>query len=198
MLYLYDNAIADDLSKSLDDSIRIVKVVDSTLLTEIVAQASNDHIDYPLVGITRNADTPVDKTRLNFTRLHKGVAQVIDNETNNIYKEKVLPIELKYTLTILATNTADADELLRELLFKFTDMYFLKIRLPYEDNRVLRFGIKIDPNSDISRKSGVAEALHEGKLYEVMIPLVCEGCVLVHYTPVKLTNVTYNNTIEAH
>lgn len=196
MLYLYDDAIAEDLSRSLADDIPIVKVVDSTILTEIVAQAQNDHIRYPLVGLTRGEDISVDQKRLNFTRLHKGVATVIDNKTNNIYKEKMLPIELSYTLTILATNTADCDELLRELLFKFTDMYYLEINLPYEDKRMIRFGIKIDTDSNITRKSGVAEALSEGKLYEVMIPLKCEGCVYVNYVPVKLTNISYSDKIR--
>ncbi len=146
--------------------------------TEMYRSPSEKNVSYE--------DTPIDRERMNFTRAHKGVQSVLDPETNNLYYEKVIPIKLSYSLTILTTNTADMDELIRELLFKYLNMYFLTITLPYECNRKVRFGISIQTESDIQRSSGNLEYIESGKLYQSIIPLTCEGCVLVSYTPAHL------------
>lgn len=198
ILYLYDNAICEDLQKSFNpDNIAnpVVKVVSPEQVIGLAAQIQNDEIKFPIVAVTRNEDTPIDRERTNFTRMHKGVQSVLDPVTNNLYYEKVIPIKLSYSLTVLTTNTADMDELIRELLFKYINMYFLTIKLPYECNRKVRFGISIQSESDIQRTSGNLEYIESGKLYQSIIPIKCEGCVLVSYTPAHLKRSSYE--IEA-
>lgn len=185
MLYNYDNALAKDLENSFNSSI-CVKVVDAEKGIDLAAQAENDEISFPLVLLTRYPDAPIDKNRYNFTRAHKGVATVIDKEKNELYFEKAIPVELKYDLTILTTNTADRDELVKELIFKYTSMYFVSMDLPYESTRKIRFGVSVDVESEISNKSGVLDYLDSGTVYQSIIPLRCEGCVMLSYTPVKL------------
>ena len=185
MLYNYDNALAKDLENSFNSSI-CVKVVDAEKGIDLAAQAENDEISFPLVLLTRYPDAPIDKNRYNFTRAHKGVATVIDKEKNELYFEKAIPVELKYDLTILTTNTADRDELVKELIFKYTSMYFVSMDLPYESTRKIRFGVSVDIESEISNKSGVLDYLDSGTVYQSIIPLRCEGCVMLSYTPVKL------------
>lgn len=195
MLYLYDEAIAKDLEKSFNpDNIGspIVRVMDPEQGLQVIAQAEGDELKFPLVLITRHPDTPLDRSRINFTRSHRGVVAVVDKQTNNLYYEKAVPIELNYDLTILSSNTADREELTRELIFKYISMYFATITLPYECNRKVRFGITIDLDREISSKSGTLEYLNEGTLYQTIIPLKCEGCVLVSYTPAKLQRSTYD------
>ncbi len=195
MIYLYDNAIASDLQSSFNTDIvgcPCVKVVDPEQGLSVVAQKANDHLEFPLVLLTRYPDTPIDKDRMNFTRAHRGVAAVVDKDTNELYYEKVIPIQLNYDLTILATNTADREEMMRELIFKYNDMYFVTLELPYECKRKVRFGIRVDPDKDISNKSGVIEYLGGGTLYQCVIPLKCEGCVLVSYTSSKLQRSMYD------
>lgn len=194
MLYCYDNAIADDLRKSFDplnmgDS--LVKVVDAEGVLQLIAQMQEDKISLPIVVLTRHEDTPIDQSRMNFTRLHKGVPVVMDIESNNLYHEKVLPIELKYDITVLAANTADRDELIRELLFKYTSMFFIAFQLPYESDRKVRFGVEIDPDTDISNKSGSFDYIEGGTLYQSIMTLRCQGAVLLSYTPVKLKRSQY-------
>ena len=187
MLYIYDKAIAEDLSRSFTpygQASPSVKVVDPEAAIGIAAQLQDDKVSFPLVVLNRNPDTPIDSTRMNFTRLHAGVPTVFDEKTNELYHEKVVPIDLKYAITVLATNVADLDEMVRELIFKYTDMYFLTVTVPYESKRKIRFGVVID--SEIERSSGVAEHINQGRLFQAIIPLKCEGAVLVNYTPVKL------------
>lgn len=198
MIYLYDKAICEDLQRSFDpDNIgnSSVKVIDPEGCINLAAQIQNDEIKFPIVSLVRAQEPNIDKDRMNFTWAHKGVASVFDNETNTLYYEKRIPINLSYNLTILATNTADKDELLRELLMKYLDMYYLRITLPYESNRFINFGIRIDQDG-IETSSGSYEYLTQGKLYQCIVPLICEGCMLVNYTPRKLKRYDTEVTIK--
>ena len=189
MLYLYDKAIVDDLFRSFNPD-RVpdpaVRVIDPEGIVDLAAQIHEDQIEFPVVAVYREPNTPIDKSRSNFTYMHRGVQSVLDPDTNELYYEKVIPICLNYKLTLLTTNTADMDELVRELLFKYTNQYFFTITLPYECNRKVRFGVVLDPDSEIERKSGSLEYIQGGHLHQTVIPLKCEGCVLVSYTPAKL------------
>ena len=184
MVWIYDNAICDDLNRSLGSG--DVRVIDPEGAVDIIAQIKDDNIKFPVVVLTRDTDYEIDTSRINFTLAHRGIPACIDLETNKIYNERVLPINLKYNLTVLATNTADMDELMKELIFKYIHMFFLTIKLPYEGERKLRFGISIDPGTTISQSSGSVEYLKTGKLYQSIIPLTCQGCVLISYVPHQL------------
>lgn len=195
MLWCYDNAIADDLRKSLTpigECNPTVEVCDAESVIDLIAQIQDDNIQFPIVVITRNPDTPIDTKRYNFARCHSGIATTID-KNNYIYYEKALPIELSYDITVLATNTADMDEMVKELLFKYTEMYFIKFELPYESKRMLEFGVSIDPDTNITGKSGYLEYLRSGRLYQSIISLKCHGAVLLSYTPERLTHFGLDN-----
>lgn len=194
MLYVYDNAIVDDLTKSFNPNAvadPVVKVISPEHAVEVAAQIQEDKLSFPIAMLTRSDDINIDTSRTNFTRMHKGVLSVMDPATNLLYYEKAVPIKLAYSLTVLTTNTADMDELVRELIFKYTSMYFLTIQLPYECKRKVRFGIRIDPDSTIARSSSSGDYLGKGQLHQSILSLVCDGCVLVSYTPAKLKRTAY-------
>lgn len=197
MLYLYDEAIAKDIKASFTDEMgnSEVKVVDPAGAVDLLAQIQEDSVRFPVVVLTRDPVYSIDTQRTNFTRMHSGVLTVMDNETNQLYYEKAIPIRLKYNLTVLATTTVDADELVKELLFKYLQMYYLSIRLPYEADRIIRFGISITAETDIQQTSSSFEYLSAGKLYQTVIPIVCEGCVLVSYTPCRLKHVGVEHVV---
>lgn len=195
MLYLYDNAIVDDLKKSFNpDNVPnpVVKVVAPEQIIGIAAQIKNDELGFPIIALSRSDDSGIDSNLNNFTKSIRGVPAVFDTETNNIYYEKALPVNLSYTLDVLTTNQVDMDEILRELIFKYNSMYFLSIKVPYESKRDISFGIVIDTDSGISKKSGVSDYTSTGQLYQSSIQLKCEGCVILHYTPQHLNR----NVIE--
>lgn len=192
MLYLYDEAIKKDLERSFNPSNvpdPVVRVVEVDAAIGLAAQLQNDNITFPLVAVTRMPDHSIDESRMNFTLAHRGVISVFDHKTNMIYRERIMPIKLTYTLTVLTTKTTDMDELMRELIFKYTSMYFLTIKLPYEASRKVRFGVRIDWDEGIQRKSGQLEYIASGQVYQSIITLQCDGCFLATYTPTKLRNV---------
>lgn len=189
MIYLYDMAITEDLQNSFNPEAvpnPTVKVISPADVINLSAQMHNDEVTYPMVAITRKEATPIDSDRTNFTRMRYGVQTVLDNETNTLYREQCIPIDLRYDLTVITTNAVDRDEIVKELLFKYLQMYFISIDLPYECKRTIRFGVNIENASEISNTSATPDYLSSGTLYETSIPLKCEGAVLVSYRPEKL------------
>ena len=64
MLYVYDNAIVDDLNRSfnpIEAGNPVVSVVDPESVISLAAQIQDDKITFPLVAVNRNPDTPIDK-----------------------------------------------------------------------------------------------------------------------------------------
>lgn len=163
-----------------------VKAMGEDGIMGIFAQLQEDKIKFPAIFLERSGDTPLDSKRYNYTRLHKGVPAVVDPETNNLYLEKAVPIQLRYNLHVLTTNTTDMDELIRELLFRYSSMYYVTTEVPYESKRKIRFGIAINPDTSISRKTGLTEYVESGTLYESILELECQGAVLLSYTPKHL------------
>lgn len=189
MLWLYDNAICEDLRSSfaMDEFNKpVVAVVPPENILSIAAQVQEDKVRFPLVAVEREKDTPIDTSLMNFTKMHQGVTAVFDNKTNNYYYEKSMPVKLAYNLVVMSTNTADIDEILKELVFKYISQYFLDIRIPYESKRKIRFGVRLDTSRDVQWYSTASNYLQEGKLHSAGIHLLIDGAVLLTYTPVKL------------
>lgn len=188
MLYLYDEALADDLSRCIDpeNANANVKVINKDGILPLMAQMQEDKITFPLICLFRHEDTPIDTRRTNFTAMKRGVATVVDPDTHMIYMERIMPIVLGYDLTILATNTVDIDEIVKEIIFHYTSTYFVTIKeLPYESNRSLRFGVRVLADS-IRRTSDAFNYIEGGTLYQTQITLDCDGAVLLSYTPKHL------------
>lgn len=199
MIYIYDNALTEDLLDSFNPERvpnPVVKVIDPESAIDVAAQIQNDEIRFPIVAIFRDTNLHIAQDRMNFTRLHSGVAAGFDKESNNFYKERAIPIDLSYTLTVVTTRMADLDEIVRELLFKYSTMYFIDVTLPYEVPRKTRFGVQVKPGTDINYSSTTNAYNKGGKLYQAEIPLVCEGTVLISYVEKKLTRLAVDPDIE--
>ena len=193
MLYLYDQAICDDIKKSLTDEVnKNVFITDADNYPGILAQIQDDTITYPLILLHREDDMGIDKSLTNFTRYQFGVPCTFDNKTNNVYYERALPVSLQYTLRILSTNVADRDELARELFYKYISMYYLTIRAPYESDRKIRFAIDVDFDYGIKNESNSYDYIASGALYQSTILLKTVGCVYLTYTPRHVTRNVIN------
>lgn len=198
MIWVYDNAIVEDLRKSFNPNNvpnPAVSVIDPEQAVDLAAQIQQDKIKFPIVALTRVSPIGIDSDLKNFTKLKKGVPTTFDNIENLVYHERSIPINLSYELSVFTTTVADMDEIIRELLFKYASMYFLTVTIPYESKRQIRFGISIEDDENIDIKSTASNYISEGKLHTCSIRLNCEGCVLIHYTPRKLQRTTLGQRI---
>ena len=117
MIYLYDNALVEDLQKSFNPDVShpVVRIISPDQILGLAAQIQDDQISFPIVALERPDSIEINTQLTNFTWMHKGVSAVFDKKNNNFYHEKSIPINLSYILTVLATNQADMDEIIREL-----------------------------------------------------------------------------------
>lgn len=198
MLYLYDRALVDDLKSSLtEEANQNVVMTDAENYPGIIAQIQEDTITYPLILLHRDDDTPIKTELMNFTRYQFGVPAAFDKKTNTVYYERALPVDVNYTMRILSTSVADTDELARELFYKYISMYYLTIRLPYESDRKLRFGLEVDKDYGIKKESGSFDYLASGTLYQSTLRLNTQGCVMITNTPRHLKRTVIDtNTIN--
>lgn len=198
MLWKYDQAIIDDIKASInsDNANPNVVMADAETYPGIISQIENDTITYPLILVIRDEDMPIITELYNFSRAQFGIPAAFDNKTNNIYYEKSVPVDLQYTIRILTTNTADTDELARELFYKYLSQYFLTIQLPYESDRKIRFAIEIDLGYGIKRESGNFEYIKNGAIYQSTIHLKTNGCVYLSYTPRHLQRSVLSQDID--
>ena len=198
MLWIYDEAIAKDLSSAIDTdggANSCVKVIEPDAIMGLIAQMQEDKIQFPLVCLTRDSDYNIDTNRTNFTAMKKGVPIGYDSEHNTLYLEKIIPVNLSYTINILTTNTIDADEMLKEILFRYTSMYFVTVDIPYEiDNRSIRIGIQVEPDS-IKKTSANLEYITNGALYQTSMQIQCQGAVLISYTPKHMERLYIDDNI---
>lgn len=197
MLYLYDRAIVDDIKASLTGAANSnVVATNAENFPGIIAQMQNDTITYPLILVQRGEDAVIDTSLTNFSRYQFGVPCIFDNDKNNVYFERALPVKLEYTLRIITTNVADRDELARELFYKYISMYFLTIQLPYESDRKIRFAVNVDFDYGIKNESQSFDYLASGALYQATIVLKTLGCVSLTYTPRHLQRSVLSSDIK--
>lgn len=186
MIYCYDNALVDDMKRTIDPEGQAnpnVLCITIDNYQSTLAQLQEDKITYPIILFIRDDDIPVKKDQINFTRYKKGVPAVLDTKTNTVYYERALPLDLRYTIQILSTNVADRDEIAREIWFKYESEYYLHIETPYEVKRRIRFGVHIDREFGIKNDSGSSQYLSDGKIYTSTMELLTDGCVLLSNTP---------------
>lgn len=194
MLYLYDRAIVDDIRQSInsENANPNVFISDAETYPGIFAQMQNDTITYPLILVERDENMEIITDLVNFTRAHKGIPAAFDSETNTIYNERALPVNIAYTVRILSTNKADVDELSRELFYKYLSMYYLTIQLPYESDRKIRFGIATDYGYGMKAESCNPKYLQDGSLYQTTLHFNTHGCVMLSYTGRHVERTVYN------
>lgn len=185
MIYKYDEAIVHDLKKSFNDSVTCISAVGSDGIIDIAAQIHDDKIKFPLIALQRPDNIDIDNSRTNFTHMHAGQITSIDAKSNFVASSAAIPINLTYTLSVLSYNVEDVDEIIRELLFKYINMYFLEINIDYDIQQSIRFGVSVS-STTIERSSGTYDFLSEGKLNQASISLACEGCVLLQAKKKKL------------
>lgn len=199
MLWVYDEAIVEDLTSCVNPTGEAninVKMMGNEGIIGVLAQLQSDRVSFPIIFLDRHADTPIDRQRYNFSRMHKGVPAVVDTESNTMYLEKSIPIDLKYDLHVLTTNVTDMDEMMKEIIFRYSDMYFLTLELPYEDKRKIRFGMAINPDTSITRKSAAFDYMEDGKIYESILELECQGAVMLSYTPRHMERMILDDAVQ--
>ena len=173
---LYDDALLAKLKNwTLDTSVTVTGVDDSTQLFKTIADTTNDRpIELPLIALTRPGGFIIEE-KYKQPKSYNGVRFAYNEERSA--KLNAIKISIPYQLDIYARFQEEADEYIRNIVFNIINYPVVKISIPYHD-----LGITHDSNirlaSDVEDNSDVPERLITGQFRRYTIELVIDDAYL--------------------
>jgi len=170
MIALYDDALRDYL-KSINENFAIVPVKD---YWNVISMHKEGKLQMPAIVLFRTNWTP-DRNLISWPIARKGRIDRIQEHKK--IKERAIPVQVDYTVTLLATTQDDIDDLTSEVTFEFIMNPRLTVPLPYGSNRFIHGQIKI--SGDYQNSSGNDRFSETGILYQQIIPIQVLGANII-------------------
>ena len=116
----YDEAVTHKIKSWVADSskLRVLSPDENTRLIQMAAEDSNDKpLKLPLIAISRNKDLEITST-IKQNKSFDGLVIDQDNITAETVHLNVIPVKTTYQLDIYTKKRIEADEYVRQFLFK--------------------------------------------------------------------------------
>jgi hypothetical protein len=168
----YDEAVTQKIKNWLADSskLRVLSPDESNRLIQLTAEDSNDKpLKLPLIAISRNKDIELESA-IKQNRSFDGL--IIDKDCKNATTVhlNVIPIKTTYQLDIYTKKRIEADEYVRQYLFKLINNPQIIIEIPY-NNYVVRHTANLRVLNTISDTSDIPTHVFAGQFYKWTIQL---------------------------
>jgi hypothetical protein len=168
----YDEAITQKIKGWLADStqLRVLSPDESTKLIQLQAEDSNDQpLKLPLLSISRNKDLEIEST-IKQNKSFDGFVISKDEASATTVHLNVIPIKTTYQLDIYAKKRIEADEYVRQYLFKLINNPQIIIEIPY-NNYVVRHTANLRVLNTVSDTSDISAHIFPGQFYKWTIQL---------------------------
>ena len=173
----YDDAIIAKLKKWIPDasSLRVLDQDDTKRLFETMADDSNDKpIQLPFVTLTRNKDIEI-LSAIKQLKSFDGLHIVTPNERGQKVPDKTalfnaIPIKTTYQLNIYTKFKYEAEEYVRNFLFKLINNPQIIIEIPY-NNMDLKHTANLRVLDTVSDTSDISQRIFPGQFYRWTIQL---------------------------
>ncbi len=168
----YDVAITQKIKNWLADSskLRVLSPDESTRLIQLSADDSNDKpLKLPIIAISRNKDIELESA-IKQNKSFDGFIISKDEQTSTTVHMNVIPIKTTYQLDIYTKKRIEADEYVRQYLFKLINNPQLVIEIPY-NNCVVRHTANLRVLNTISDTSDIPTHAFAGQFYKWTIQL---------------------------
>ena len=168
----YDEAITQKIKGWLADSsqLRVLSPDESTRLIQLTAEDSNDKpLKLPLISISRNPDIEISST-IKQNKSFDGLILGTDENTFTTVHLNVIPIKTTYQLDIYTKKRIEADEYVRQYLFKLINNPQLTVEIPY-NNCAIKHTANIRVLDTVSDTSSISTHLFPGQFYKWTIQL---------------------------
>lgn len=172
MLQLYDDKLYDYFKETFKADIAIVPVSD---YWTVASMHEEGQLQLPAIVLGRSSWT-TSKDLDSWVIAKKGRTDRIRN--NKLVNEQAIPVQLDYTVTLLATTQDDIDELTSEVLFCILNYPRLTIDLPYGSDRQIHG--QIMQNGDLQDSSARDKFSETGILYQQIIPIRVLGSNIIN------------------
>lgn len=168
----YDEAVTQKIKGWIPDSskLRVLSPDENTRLIQMAAEDSNDKpLKLPLIAISRNKDleiTSAIKQNMSFDGLIIGK----DTETAETVHMNVIPVKTTYQLDIYTKKRIEADEYVRQFLFKLINNPQIIVEIPYGNYHV-RHTANLRVLDTVSDTSDITTHIFPGQFYKWTIQL---------------------------
>jgi len=168
----YDEAVTQKIKGWLADSskLRVLAPDESNRLIQLHAEDTNDEpLKLPLIAISRNRDLEIEST-IKQNKSFDGLVIGQDATTAATIHLNVIPVKTTYQLDIYTKKRIEADEYVRQYLFKLINNPQIIIEIPY-NNYVVKHTANLRVLNTVSDTSDIPSHLFAGQFYKWTIQL---------------------------
>ena len=168
----YDEAVTHKIKSWVADSskLRVLSPDENTRLIQMAAEDSNDKpLKLPLIAISRNKDLEITST-IKQNKSFDGLVIDQDNITAETVHLNVIPVKTTYQLDIYTKKRIEADEYVRQFLFKLINNPQIIVEIPYSNYRV-RHTANLRVLDTVSDTSDISTHIFPGQFYKWTIQL---------------------------
>lgn len=168
----YDEAITKKIKNWLADSskLRVLSPDESTRLIQLNAEDTKDKpLKLPLIAISRNKDIEIESA-IKQNKSFDGLIIDKDDSTSTTVHLNVIPVKTTYQLDIYTKKKIEADEYVRQYLFKLINNPQIIIDIPY-NNFLVRHTANLRVLNTVSDTSDISTHIFTGQFYKWTIQL---------------------------
>lgn len=168
----YDEAITQKIKGWLADSsqLRVLSPDETTRLIQVAAEDSGDQpLKLPLIAISRNKDIEIEST-IKQNKSFDGLIIGKDDHNAQTIHLNVIPVKTTYQIDIYTKKRIEADEYVRQYLFKLINNPQIIIEIPYNNYRV-RHTANLRVLDTVSDTSDISTHIFPGQFYKWTIQL---------------------------
>lgn len=168
----YDEAITQKIKNWLADSskLRVLSPDESSRLIQLMAEDSNDKpMKLPVIAISRNKDIELESA-IKQNKSFDGYILKKDSQTATTVHLNVIPIKTTYQLDIYTKKRIEADEYVRQYVFKLINNPQIIIEIPY-NGYIVRHTANLRVLNTISDTSDIPTHIFSGQFYKWTIQL---------------------------
>lgn len=176
-MYLYENAIIDDINKLFTNS-KVSAVIADNLNEGLrrVAAKNEDKITLPAI-ILSGGNWTLDDANY-YSAMHGSEFKRVDDESPRVKSTSILPFTPEYEMYVMAQSSRECDMLSRELLFHYYLNPTLTVNVPYGIDEIHTFSILFGRSVRKSQNTA-------GLVYRT-ITFTLQGAYLWHNTTFNL------------
>ncbi len=168
----YDEAITQKIKDWLADSskLRVLSPDESNRLIQLAAEDSEDKpLKLPIIAISRNKDIEIESA-IKQNKSFDGLIIGRDATTATTVHLNVIPIKTTYQIDIYTKKRIEADEYVRQYLFKLINNPQIIIEIPY-NNCIVRHTANLRVLNTVSDTSDISTHIFPGQFYKWTIQL---------------------------
>ena len=168
----YDDAVTAKIKGWLADSsnLRVLNPDETKRAIELHAEDSGDKpLQLPLLTITRNKELEITNT-IKQNKSFDGLIIKTDTSSATTVHMNVIPVKTLYQLDIYTKRQLDADEYVRQFLFKLINNPQIIVEIPY-NNYIIKHTANLRVLNSVSDTSDIPNHLFPGQFYRWTIQL---------------------------